>query len=183
MKKLCNICNKLKPLDQLTYNCIQKTHYSPCIPCRRYKARLRRKLNLEKCRAQDRKSKAKNKDAVRRRNKAWRQPNAGYRRNYESKYSHTPRGKIRLMYNAIQNRTRHVASYQHRELTFTRLEFIQWVESNYAHYMRLFTKWRLSNYNRRYSPSVDRVDNTKGYTLQNIQLVYQYQNAAKDNRG
>jgi len=49
-------------------------------------------------------------------------------------------------------------------------EFYEWALSNPDFY-DLFAAWEKSNYERRLTPSVDRVDSSLGYTIDNMEWV------------
>lgn len=53
--------------------------------------------------------------------------------------------------------------------TYTREEFDQWLEANDI--AGLYDIWVKSNYNKWVKPSVDRLDDSKGYEFTNIRLV------------
>lgn len=65
----------------------------------------------------------------------------------------------------------------------TREEFIKWCLSisNYRSFHRMYKDWVNSNYSMRLTPSIDRIDNTKGYSIENIQWVTQGFNSSKGN--
>ena len=43
-----------------------------------------------------------------------------------------------------------------------------------------YKKWQENEYNRGYAPSIDRIDNKKDYTLDNIMFISQGENSKKD---
>jgi len=50
-------------------------------------------------------------------------------------------------------------------------EFLIWTCSHVDEFYSLFEQWVMNNYDKKYTPSIDRIDRTKGYTLDNIQLM------------
>ncbi len=63
----------------------------------------------------------------------------------------------------------------------TKKEFITWASYN-KDFHSLFKQWELSGYERTLSPSIDRIDDNKGYTVCNMQFITQGENSAKSNR-
>ncbi len=63
-------------------------------------------------------------------------------------------------------------------VAYTKQEFDQWLFSQ-PKYSVLHTAWVASDYNRWLAPSVDRIDCTKGYTLNNIELMTWQENSDK----
>jgi len=60
-------------------------------------------------------------------------------------------------------------------------EFYQW-SLNDTQYIRLFSNWESSFHILKLSPSIDRINNALGYTLDNCQWLSQRDNAIKGNR-
>lgn len=60
-------------------------------------------------------------------------------------------------------------------------DFIQWCmqPNNYSSFLVLYERWRKSGYVIRKSPSIDRIDNQKGYLVDNLQWLTQQQNSRK----
>lgn len=48
--------------------------------------------------------------------------------------------------------------------------FYEWSKNNKS-FIHLFEEWKISNYERRKTPSIDRIDTTGGYILNNIQWI------------
>ena len=69
--------------------------------------------------------------------------------------------------NGIQKRKAHL--YSGKDL-LSRAEFYEWAESS-GDFHSLFSAWEISGYERKSTPSVDRVDPSKGYTVENMEWV------------
>lgn len=61
---------------------------------------------------------------------------------------------------------------------YTKLELLDWVKSN-PNFNELFNKWALAGYTKDEKPSIDRLDDYKPYTLDNIQLMTWRENNTK----
>lgn len=57
-------------------------------------------------------------------------------------------------------------------------EFREWLFSQ-THFQKLYADWKDSNYDIQKRPSIDRVDNNRGYTFNNIQVLTWKQNNVK----
>jgi hypothetical protein len=63
--------------------------------------------------------------------------------------------------------------------TYTREEFIEyWI--NNPLYVELYTNWVNSDYDKLLAPSIDRLDNSLGYSFENTQLVTWKENKDKE---
>jgi len=51
-----------------------------------------------------------------------------------------------------------------------------------SEFLRLYKNWQISGYKRRHSPSIDRINNSLGYTLDNIRFILHTENSGKDDR-
>lgn len=60
-------------------------------------------------------------------------------------------------------------------------EFMKWCRSleNMKNFYKLWVKWELSGFPRGLTPSIDRIDNLRGYTVDNIQWLTVTQNNKK----
>jgi hypothetical protein len=57
--------------------------------------------------------------------------------------------------------------------------FLDWCNSTKKDFIKIHRKWKKSNFERKLAPSIDRIDNTKGYTFGNLQWITQSQNSKK----
>ena len=81
-------------------------------------------------------------------------------------------------YNHILRRLKSKTSYQHRKLLFSQQEFLNWIFNN-PKYAELHRQWKQSGYDLKLSPSIDRIDNNKDYSLDNIQVITTLENSLK----
>ena len=61
----------------------------------------------------------------------------------------------------------------------SRDEFLGWCEKNKEPFMKLYQYWVKSGYKNKMSPSIDRIDNTKGYIIGNMQWLTKSKNCSK----
>lgn len=91
------------------------------------------------------------------------------------KYYHTKRGTIIKIYNS------QIASSKRRKHplpAYSRDDFITWVlDQNIFH--KLHAQWVESNYERMLAPSIDRLDDSKSYTFDNIRITTWKENNQK----
>lgn len=69
-------------------------------------------------------------------------------------------------------------SYLGREY-LSKDEWTEWCKKTQKTFMSLWYNWVESGYKRKLAPSVDRIDNSKGYTPDNMQWITQSQNSSK----
>ena len=97
------------------------------------------------------------------------------------KYRRSFLGKIKVTYRAICGRIR---SKNPKHTKYTGLKclekevFIEWSKNN-INYLNLWNIWVDNNYKISISPSIDRTDPKKGYTLDNIQWITHSENSSK----
>lgn len=86
----------------------------------------------------------------------------------------------KYLYNAILNRVGK-KSYKDRTINFSFEQFNEWISKN-DRYKKVFKEWKESNGDTHLSPSIDRIDNSKDYTLKNIQVLTRHENLLKGKR-
>lgn len=98
---------------------------------------------------------------------------------YYRDYYHTINGHTLNLWSALNNRVRRKKSYIGLPVTFTKEQFLNWIRNN-KEYWRLFAMWKEASYEPRYTPTVDRIDNQRGYEPDNVQVLVQYENSRKN---
>lgn len=93
---------------------------------------------------------------------------------YTKKYEKTINGFTVRMYRNMLSRVTGV-QYKKSHLylglpILDKEEFYQWIRTN-DEFLKLFQEWKLSGYNRRLTPTVDRINPDKGYELFNMRIV------------
>lgn len=58
-------------------------------------------------------------------------------------------------------------------------EWMEWTKKTYDVFIELFRLWQDGGYNRRLAPSIDRIDNEKGYVVNNMQWLTNHENTLK----
>lgn len=64
----------------------------------------------------------------------------------------------------------------------TKKEFMTWCDSNIQVFEQLHRAWRESGWANTKAPSIDRINNAHGYTLDNIRWISKSQNCKKYNK-
>ena len=67
--------------------------------------------------------------------------------------------------------------YEGKEL-ISKEEFLDWAIDN-EEFLMLLSDYKLSGYDRKLAPSVDRVDSEKGYTIDNMEWVNMSENSRR----
>lgn len=86
---------------------------------------------------------------------------------YNKKYKTSLKG---MVYSIYHKQIRNSKTRGHLAPAYTKEELLKWVE-NQPHLEKLRKDWVDSNFNIELKPSIDRLDNSLGYTLTNIQLI------------
>lgn len=94
------------------------------------------------------------------------------------KYYKTRFGKIVMTYNNMNRRVRgYVKKHIYEGLEIlSREDFYNFAKDS-KEYNELYDKWVESNYDRKLSPSIDRIDSEGGYTLDNIRFITHSENS------
>lgn len=69
----------------------------------------------------------------------------------------------------------------HKEPSYTKEAFTQWLFSR-PNFNKLYLDWVLSGYHKSFKPSVDRIDDYRGYSFDNIQLMTWQENNVKGHK-
>jgi hypothetical protein len=98
------------------------------------------------------------------------------------KYEKTKKGFLMRLYRNMESRVKGIQKvkihlYEGKSL-LTRDEFYKWSESSNI-FHKLFEEWESSNYERRLTPSVDRIDSSLGYELQNMEWIPFHENCRR----
>lgn len=136
------------------------------------------KKNKERLLEKGRVWRANNRDKINETDRKRRKENPEMFKRIALKYLRTPKGMINKMFNSIQGRVKKPTRYKGRQLEFDREWFVDFA-SRSPELKKLHSDWVKSNYLRKMSPSVDRIDNDKGYTKNNIQFLTLSDNASK----
>jgi len=86
-------------------------------------------------------------------------------------YDHTEKGVIRVMYKSQKANSKRRG---HKPPNYTKDELKKWLYLN--NFKKLYDAWVASGYDRKYKPSIDRLDDFKGYSFDNIRLVTDIEN-------
>lgn len=79
------------------------------------------------------------------------------------------------LYSAMKGRIKWVKAYKGIKLLITRKEFLNWINSQ-ENYPQLHKNWVSHNYDRKYAPSIDRINSNGNYEFSNIQLLTMSEN-------
>lgn len=100
---------------------------------------------------------------------------------YRQDSKKTPEGWYGKIYRAMCSRNREKFGL---ELPFTKEEFINWIEENYYEkFVKLFKEYVDSDCDKYLCPSIDRIDDYKSYTFDNMQLMTWKENDIKGTNG
>lgn len=101
------------------------------------------------------------------------------------KYERTKKGKLMRTYRNMQSRVTgvlHKKAHLYEGLPIlSREAFYAWAQAS-AEFHRLYDGWVASGYSCGDSPSVDRIDASKGYTLDNMRWLTHRENSSLSSR-
>ena len=101
------------------------------------------------------------------------------------RYEKTPKGFLMRMYRNMQSRVTGVQKhkaylYKGKEL-LNREIFYEWA-LDHADFWKLYWTWEQSQYDRKLAPTVDRVDSSQGYHLENMEWVTHSENSRRSSK-
>lgn len=106
------------------------------------------------------------------------------RTNYAAykKYEKTPNGFLMRMYRNMKSRITGVQAakfhlYAGKEL-LDKDEFYEWAK-NSPKFWKLYEAYKYDNYNRKLAPSVDRINSSLGYCVENMEWVTHSENSRR----
>jgi hypothetical protein len=99
------------------------------------------------------------------------------------KYEKTPKGFLMRAYRNMQSRVEGIqrpgGSWEGKAL-LPREEFYAWALGS-SQFWRLFKAWTAAEYDQRLTPSVNRIDPRRGYTLDNMEWITHSLNSGLSN--
>ena len=121
----------------------------------------------------------KNRDKLRAQDRA-RYHNGG--KAYYAKYEKTPKGFLMRKYRNMQSRIlgiQKMKAHLYKDLyLLPRDEYYDWA-FNSKEFWDLYNGWVKSGYDRKLTPTVDRIDSEKGYFLKNMEWVTHSENSRR----
>jgi len=111
------------------------------------------------------------------RQRAWRKANGNIS---TKRYEKTPKGFLMRTYRNMESRVRGIQKkkfhlYVGKEL-LSREDFYAW-SLNQFRFWDLFNEWVENGYDRKLTPSIDRIDSSRGYTLDNMRWLTHSENS------
>jgi hypothetical protein len=99
------------------------------------------------------------------------------------RYEKTRKGFLMRLYRNIQSRTKGIQKakfhlYEGKGMYLTRDEFYERYLTNET-FNCLFNEWEQSEHDRKLTPSLDRVDSSKGYIFDNLEWVTHSENSRR----
>lgn len=155
--KKCFRCNKVKAIDLFYKHKLMGDGYlGKCIDCTKKEERDRRNANIEKARDYD----------------VFR---------YRNSESRIQTHKYAGIVNRSLGKGSHKYSVEGKRY-LTANSFKKWWKDNRDTYLKLHKQWVESNYSNKLAPSIDRIDNKKGYMPSNMQWMTLSENTSKYNK-
>ncbi len=81
---------------------------------------------------------------------------------------------MRRRINGLNNGSRYVG-----KALLSKKKFLDWCEKTKQKFMKLYRNWVKNNYQQKFSPSIDRINNNMGYVINNLQWITQRDNSSK----
>lgn len=102
------------------------------------------------------------------------------RKSYYPKYEKTISGLLMRKYRNMLSRVKGIqklkAHLYHDKEILQKKDFYDWANKS-ERFHTLYNIWKQSGYDRKLSPSVDRVDSSKGYTIDNMRWITHSENS------
>lgn len=105
----------------------------------------------------------------------------GYKK-YEKKRQKSINRILSHRYSGIKSRVEGRATrryYVEGKPMLTKQEFYSWYKDRETEFMEIYKIWESNDYKNKFAPSIDRIDNKKGYTVDNMRWVTKSFNSSK----
>lgn len=159
-------------------------HYAHSL-CKKHLTRKKYQENVESAREYHRSYYEKNKEKCRKQGKEKYHRNRDKCLERSSRYRKTFRGLLIKCYSSMISRTQgKVPKTKHLYeglFVMPKKDFFAWALNN-EQYKKLFENWKNADFDRRLTPSINRIDPTKGYYLDNVEFITTSENCSKVRR-
>lgn len=100
------------------------------------------------------------------------------------RHRYNPKRFLQHKYLAIKGRCNRIDPRHHYygKPYLTKEEWSEWCTETYPTFISLYKAWQESGFQQKFSPSIDRIDSTRGYTKDNIQWLSHSANCHKYNK-
>lgn len=191
--KPCIICKEIKPLDEFYLQKGMKDgHLNKCKACCKAQAKYRVENNIHKAERELKAEKEcfichkvkplgdfyKHKGMFDGRLNKCKECCNSY---YDNERKTNPHYYMRCIYNGMSYRCRSLKNYKDRKL-LSKDDWAVWTSHNMKKFMTLYKNWQENGYKLSDSPSIDRIDNSRGYEFDNLQWLTFSQNSRKRNK-
>lgn len=191
--KPCIICHKIKPIDDFyRQKGMKDGHLNKCKSCCRIQAQFRKEHNIHRIR---REIKAEKPCIVCHKIKALEDfyKHKGMldghlnkcieccNKYYYKERRTNPHYYLRCVYNSMSYRCRELNRYKKLKL-LSKDDWTVWTSHHMTKFLKLYRNWQKNGYKVSSAPSIDRIDNSRGYEADNMQWLTQSQNARKQNK-
>lgn len=191
--KPCIACNKIKPLDEFYLQKGMKDgHLNKCKECCKSQDKYRRENNIHKA---DRTIQPEKECFICHqvkplsdfyKHKGMFDGHLNKCKECCNKYGdderqNNPYYYMRGTYNGMSYRCRAVKRYKNLKL-LSKDEWVVWTSHNMPKFLKLYKDWQRSGYKKAFAPSIDRINNSRGYEFDNMQWLTFSQNARKSNK-
>lgn len=110
--------------------------------------------------------------------KEWYKNNVSRKSNYDKNYRRKLEIVCRNLYRSAKSRIKHQKGYAHRKMDIELDTFLEFAKKS-NQLKSVYNNWKKNGYIRKLSPSLDRIDNCKGYSIENIQFLSMIENVNK----